>query len=243
MPWHWGRPEAGPVPFGPASPDGATKVAMMAAARGEPESWERMPRESAPAYAAFLAYRDMGAERSFVAAARLAGRHESLVRRWAARHDWRHRAWLWDLQHARQEEAVVRQQREGALRERLDDVDRMARASLLYFRTMVRRDPETGEINFDSRFTPQVALRFLELALKAQGAFDKSTPDEKSEDRPAADLFGLADGELVELIDLARERADEQDQRKDNGNESDQGSTQQEEHEEHEDEQDEAERG
>jgi hypothetical protein len=70
-----------------------------------------------------------------------------------------------------------------------------------------------------------VALRFLELALKAQGAFDKSTPDEKSEDQPAADLFGMADAELMELIDLARERADQHDHRKDNGDESDRQST------------------
>ena len=150
---------------------------------------------------------------------------------------------MWDVQQARQDETVVRQQREGVLRERLDDLDRMGRACLAFFRTMVRRDPETGEVSFDARFTPQVALRFLELALKAQGAFDRPAPDEKSDERPAADLFGLADKELMELIDIARERADQQYQGKDNGNESDQGNTQQEQHEEQEDrEEDEAER-
>jgi hypothetical protein len=215
----------------------------MAAVGAEPKPWEQIPGESGPAYAAFLAYREMGARRTYVATARSLRRHESLMRRWAARHRWPERAWRWDVQQAGQEEAAVRQQREGVLRERLEDLDRMGRACLAFFRTMVRRDPETGEVSFDARFTPPVALRFLELALRAQGAFDRPAPGDKSDERPAADLFGLADGELTELIELARERADQHDHRKDNGNESDQGSTQQEEHEGQEDsEQDEPER-
>jgi hypothetical protein len=116
----------------------------------------------------------------------------------------------------------------------LDDLDRMGLACLAFFRTMVRRDPATAEISFDARFTPQVALRFLELALKAQGAFHRPAAEEEGE-RPSADLFGLADTELMELIDLARERAGEHDPRKDNEDESDQDSTQQ--HDEREDQQ------
>ena len=236
MPWHGARPEAGPVLFGLLPPIPATEVVSMATAAAEPKPWEQMPGESGPAYAAFLAYRDMGATRTYVATARSLRRHESLMRRWATRHRWRERAWLWDLHQARQEETVVRQQREAVLRERLEDLDRMGRACLAFFRTMVRRDPETGEVNFDARFTPHVALRFLELALRAQGAFERPTAEDKSDERPAADLFGLADGELEALIEAAKERADQAYHGKDNGNESDQGSTQQEQHEGQEDE-------
>jgi len=184
-----------------------------------------MPEESAAAYAAFVTYRDMGPERSFVGAARLLGRHESLPRRWAKRHRWQERVWQWDLEQARQAESELRQHRETVLRERLADLDRMGRACLAFFRTMVRRDPETGEISFDVRFTPQVALRFLELALRAQGAFDKPARDEKSEREPPMDLFGLADAELTELIDLARERADQSNEQEID-NASHDGSTQ-----------------
>jgi hypothetical protein len=193
----------------------------MAAQRAGQTPWEQMPGESGPAYAAFLTYRNLGTRRSFVEAARAQGRHESLLRRWGMRHRWRERAWLWDLHEARQEETAVRQQREAVLRERLEDLDRMGRACLAFFRTMVRRDPETGEVSFDARFTPQVALRFLEVALKAQGAFDRPPPEGKSDEQPTGDLFGLADAELIELIDLARQRADQQDHRQENGNESD----------------------
>ena len=207
-----------------------------------PPSDAQLPNESGKAYQAFRAFLDLGPDRTLAATVRLLGKSESLVRGWAARHDWRHRAWLYDRHQARAEETVVRQHREAVLRERLEDVDRVGRACLVFFRILIKRDPETGEISFDPRFTPQVALRFLELALRAQGAFDKPAPEDKPDERPAADLFGLPDAELMELIDLARERADQQDQRQENGDESDQGSTQDEQHQEQEDEPDEAER-
>jgi hypothetical protein len=200
----------------------------------KPAPDEQLPGESAKAYQAFRVFLGLGPGRTIAATVRALAKSESLVREWAARHDWRHRAWLCDLHQARQQETAVRQQREAVLRERLADLDRMGRACLAFFRTMVRRDPESGEVSFDDRFTPAVALRFLELALRAQGAFERPAAEDKSDVRPAADLFGLADTELVELIDLARERADQHDRRKDDGNESDQGSTQHEEQEDRE---------
>ena len=198
---------------------------------------EQRRDESGKAYQAFRTFLGLGPDRTISAAVRLLGKSESLVREWAARHDWHHRAWLYDRHQSRQDEAELRQHRETVLRERLEDIDRMGRACLAFFRTMVRRDPGTGEISFDSRFTPQVALRFLELALKAQGAFDRPPAEDESAKRPAADLFGLADAELMELIELARERADQQDPKQENGNES--VATDQKQNEEEEDEPDE----
>jgi transposase-like protein len=206
------------------------------------QSWAQLPGESGPAYEAFRVFLEMGTRRSVAEVVRRLGKKQSLIWRWVTRHDWRHRAWLWEAHQAGEDEAAVRQQREGALRERLKDLDRMGRACLAFFGTLVRRDPETGEAIFDAQFTPQVALRFLELALRAQGAFHQPTAEDKSDARPAVDLFGLADAELLKLIELARERADQQDQRKDESNESDQGSTQQEQHEEEDREEDRAER-
>jgi len=200
---------------------------------------EQLRGESAKAYQAFRAFLGLGPDRTISAAVRLLGKAESLVRGWAARHDWRHRAWLYDREESRQDETAMRQHRATVLSERLDDLDRMGRACLAFFGTMVRRDPATGEVVFDTRFTPQVALRFLELALKAQGAFHRPAAEEEGE-RPSADLFGLADAELIELIDLARQRADQQDPRQETNNESDQGTTRQEQHEEERDQQDEA---
>ena len=211
-------------------------AAVMLTTQQQPQPWSQLPGESGPAYEAFRVFLELGSGRSVAEVVRRLGKKESLIWRWVTRHDWRHRAWLWDAKQAGEDEAAVRQHRQGVLQERLEDLDRMGRACLAFFRTMVRRDPETGEVSFDVRFTPQVALRFLELALRAQGAFHQPTAEDKSDERPAGDLFGLADAELLELIDLARERADQQHQRKDNGNEPRQGSTQHEQHREQEDE-------
>ena len=203
----------------------------MSTTQQQPQPWAQLPRESGPAYEAFRTFLELGGGRTVAEVVRRLGKKESLIWRWVSRHDWRHRAWLWDVRQAGEDEAAVRRHREGVLQERLEDLDRIGRACLAFFRTMVRRDPETGEVNFDARFTPQVALRFLELTLKAQGAFDRPAAEDKSEERSPSDLFGLADAELMELIDLARERADQDDHRKDNGDESDQESTQHEEQE------------
>jgi hypothetical protein len=206
----------------------------MLTTQQQSQPWAQLPGESGPAYEAFRVFLELGSRRSVAEVVRRLGKKESLIWRWVTRHDWRHRAWLWDADQAGEDEAAVRQHRERVLHERLKDLDRMGRACLAFFRTLVRRDPETDEVTFDPRFTPQVALRFLELALRAQGAFERPAAEDKSDVRPSADLFGLADAELAELINLARERADQQDQRKDESNESDQGSTQQEQHEEQE---------
>ncbi len=192
--------------------------------------WERPEDESAQAYEAFLAYRDLGQSRTFKATADRVGKHESLMRRWAYRHRWRERVWAWDLHEARQDEAAVRQQRDEMLQQHLDGVGRMGRACLLYFRTLVRRDPETQEISFTPQFTPSVALRFLEVALKAQGAFAPSNRRDEPENGPRsaeADLFQLADGELEELISLARERAQQQEIQEEEQHDIDQDNTQQ----------------
>jgi transposase-like protein len=206
----------------------------MLTTQQQSQSWAQLPGESGPAYEAFRVFLELGTRRSVAEVVRRLGKKQSLIWRWVTRHDWRHRAWLWDAHQAGEDEAAVRQQREGALRERLKDLDRMGRACLVFFGTLVRRDPETGEAIFDAQFTPQVALRFLELALRAQGAFHQPTAEDKSDVRPAVDLFGLADAELMKLIELARERADQAYHGKENGSESHTSSTQQEQREQQE---------
>ncbi len=132
----------------------------MATQERGPVPWERARDESAPAHEAFLCYRDLGPRRTFRVAAAEVGKHESLIRRWAKRHRWRDRVWAWDLHQARQDEKVVRQHREARLRERLEDLDRMGQACLYFFRKLMRRDPETGEVSFDPRFTPRSRCGF-----------------------------------------------------------------------------------
>ena len=60
------------------------------------ELWERQEGESAPAFQAFAAYRDMGAERSLAKVAQKLGKSKALMERWSSRWQWGIRADAWD---------------------------------------------------------------------------------------------------------------------------------------------------
>lgn len=87
------------------------------------QPWERLPDESAPAWAAFVEYRELGPERSTEAVARKVAKSWQLIRRWCARHDWVARtaaydSWLAELRQQEAEKAIREEQRRWAERER-----------------------------------------------------------------------------------------------------------------------------
>lgn len=175
----------------------------MSEQQSAPPAWVRQPGESSPAHAAFLAYRDLGPARTFIAAARSLAKNERLIRRWAVRYRWRERVWAWEVAQSRQDEEVARRHRDGALQQLMDDASRLWRAAMAYFWSLIDRDPETGKPVFGPKFTPVVALRFCELALRVQtGLAERRDPAES--DQPA-DPFQLTNSELKELVGLARE--------------------------------------
>jgi hypothetical protein len=59
-------------------------------------AWQRMPNESAPAFAAFRCYLEMGPARSNRKAAKKMGGHNSQISLWGVRFNWRNRALAWD---------------------------------------------------------------------------------------------------------------------------------------------------
>lgn len=65
------------------------------------EPWERLSGESAPAFAAFVRYRDLGPERSLAKVARELGKSTTLVERWSARDHWVARVEAWDVEQDR----------------------------------------------------------------------------------------------------------------------------------------------
>lgn len=68
------------------------------------ELWERQPEESARAFQAFAAYRDMGAERSTAKVARALGRTKALCDRWSSRWGWVARVDAWDAEQDREQQ-------------------------------------------------------------------------------------------------------------------------------------------
>ena len=68
-------------------------------ARAEGLPWERQPREGEEAYAAFLAYRDLGPRRTHEATRQRLGKRPGYLKpieRWSALRQWRERSCAWD---------------------------------------------------------------------------------------------------------------------------------------------------
>lgn len=68
----------------------------MAARNNTPEPWERQKGETAKAYAAFCAYRDLGPDRSIRKAGEKLGKNQTTLEQWSAQNKWRERAGKWD---------------------------------------------------------------------------------------------------------------------------------------------------
>jgi hypothetical protein len=60
------------------------------------DSWERQPRESAQAFAAFALYRDQMGRRSTAQAAATLDKSKRLIQRWSSRHQWVQRVRAYD---------------------------------------------------------------------------------------------------------------------------------------------------
>ncbi|MFZ0418416.1 MAG: hypothetical protein WAM04_09930 [Candidatus Sulfotelmatobacter sp.] len=75
----------------------AIERAEAADQSGKRQVWERMPRETARAYGAFVRFRDLAEKRSFVRVAELLGCTPQNVERWARRWNWLNRCYEHDL--------------------------------------------------------------------------------------------------------------------------------------------------
>ena len=67
-----------------------------------PDLWERQPDETEKAFAAFVEYRDMGADRSHAKVAQKLGKTKGLIDRWGRTHGWAVRIEAWTDEQDRQ---------------------------------------------------------------------------------------------------------------------------------------------
>lgn len=79
-----------------------------------PEPWERQPKESSPAWEAFVTYRDMGADRSYRKVAELLGKNPSGPAHWCEKHLWVSRAAAWDAEQDRLHRKALQKQAKQA---------------------------------------------------------------------------------------------------------------------------------
>jgi hypothetical protein len=71
------------------------------------EVWERQPGESAPAFQAFVVYRNLRSKRSLKAVHLEVGKNTRLMARWSGRHGWVDRAAKFDLHEDRLQRAAM----------------------------------------------------------------------------------------------------------------------------------------
>ena len=178
-------------------------------ATGSPP-WARTEQESGQAYAAFQVYLGLGLQRSFVGTARQLGKAQSLIRRWADKHDWRRRAWQWDQQQQQADAQTLRQERDEQLRQSLRHAAHLTRLSMGRLATLVHRDPGTGELTLDDSVTPYVAVQIYRLALDIRRDIYHSLArpaGADSDESVASEMGRMSDDELRQLIELAKARA------------------------------------
>ena len=65
------------------------------------EIWGRLPDESAKAYEAFCAYRDLGPSRSIPKAGEIVGKGKGTLEPWSSKYNWPERAAAWDAEQDR----------------------------------------------------------------------------------------------------------------------------------------------
>ena len=170
--------------------------------------WERQPGEGAKAYAAFESYKLLGPQRSITRVAASLGRHPSLIRRWCQGHGWVERAVAWDAEQARQVEGMLAQVREQGLKRRMEAADQIERLGMLALRSLIARDPQTGESRLDSRVRPRDAVALYRLAMDIQRSLPQANeaPTVTVEKAEQERLRQLTDEELKEVLALLQQR-------------------------------------
>lgn len=160
---------------------GQTTGSARAQVAGEHRPWDRQPEESGRAFQAFAAYRDLGPERTLDKAAAAYGRHVSLMRRWSARYGWRVRAAAWDDEQAREMEAALRQRRRAACERQARDAEQLQRLGMARLASLIKRDPDTGELTLDEKVSAHDAMAAYKLGLDIQRALVRTPQRDEKE--------------------------------------------------------------
>jgi hypothetical protein len=179
----------------------------MSRRAAERQPWEHRSGESSPAYRAFAHFRDMGEDRTIAATARELGKSESLLRRWAARHEWWPRVREWDLENEREERALARRERAESRRQRLRYARQMQALAMLGLSNLVQRDPMTGETTLVGELTPRDSAALMRLGVDLEdGLVPPADEQTAATDSTEALLQRRPDADLKRLLDLIEEQ-------------------------------------
>lgn len=126
--------------------------------RQEPEApWEQQPGESAKAFEAFAAYRDMGAERSVRKVAQKLSKSATQIKEWSAKWRWVERSRAYDRE-------LDKQARARAVRDVQQMTDRHIRIAM----QLQRKALEALEQLDVTTLSPKMQLAFLSKATEIE---------------------------------------------------------------------------
>jgi hypothetical protein len=177
--------------------------------------WDRQPRESEEAHAAFCAWLGQ-AHRNVAALSRELGLSPSLLWRWHKRHRWPERALAFDAEMARRREADLRRHRNEVMERRQRRAEETDAAGRLLLRRGLQPDPESDDPQQVAEVALRAGERYLRLATDIEDRLiagsDPAAPATSIEE----ELWRTEESALRRLIETAKGTAE---QRGDGGEE------------------------
>jgi hypothetical protein len=170
-------------------------------------SWNRQSTETAPAFQAFVLYRDGGPDRSLRGVAQALGKSRSLMARWSARHEWAARVDAWDKAQDERLQATLTAKLEDLGLQHAEVLRTHLAAISLPALELARRmeaDPSRLQHLSDERLIGLISraahpvARLIELEREVRGMGHESPQREIDEARERA--ARLTDDELDELL-------------------------------------------
>jgi hypothetical protein len=117
------------------------KNARTAAEVEAPKPWEQQLGESAPAFAAFKVYRDMGSSRSQVKVAEKLGKTRQLLSQWSMKHSWMARVRAWEREQDRLTLEAVQKRHRTALQNAIVTLSQ----PVLIMQALLKQEPMLAE--------------------------------------------------------------------------------------------------
>ncbi|MEG1514831.1 MAG: hypothetical protein RSD95_08115 [Clostridia bacterium] len=148
--------------------------------------WEQQPRESAKAFQAFAAYRDMGSSRTVRKVVQQLNKSLTLIGKWSSAYDWVERSRAYDRE-------LDRQAREQAVR----DVQQMTNRHIRIAMQLQHKALEALETLDVKALSPKMQLAFLAKAteLERLNRLGAAGMDETGQKESAPEVEIVIEGE------------------------------------------------
>ena len=172
------------------------------------EAEQDLQNESPKARAAFAVYRDLGPDRSLRLAARRLRKSERLLKRWSSRYNWCARAQAWDAQQRQQEREQAHSTQTEIYERRLAYAEQLEKVAMAGLRTLVIRDPDSGELRFAKGLKPTEICALVRVAQSLLPTPPPAAGLEEQGDTDAEALARLSDEDLETLLSLLEKQAE-----------------------------------